>query len=143
MSHYLDPNETPPPRRIESQSTDSITIHPECLHPELIDDVRQTRKRRWVIIPIVITVLCGALGTLATCVYTQGQAAGATEVRVHALEIRTSEDRGTTDRLAERQRQDAAEAAQRHEELLQEFRRMDNRLSRIEERLPARTGSRE
>jgi hypothetical protein len=154
-----DPTLTPQPKRIRREPTPSgrYTFRPEdiqalehaCLHeetiglvrgwedagwPVLIDDVRQARKRRWPILAMVITLAVGSIGTLATCVYTQGAAAGATQIQVEALEARALEDRVEAGRRAEQQRQTDALEVQRHTELLRALHAIDSRLGRLEER---------
>jgi hypothetical protein len=60
------------------------------------------------------------------------------QVRVEQAENRAREDRVTVDRLTEQQRAQDTLAGQRHTELLQALHAMDSRLSRIEDRIPAR-----
>lgn len=134
---HADPIETPLPR--PASSPELVPVH-ECLYPELIDDVRQQWRRRWPVILAVVALAGGSLGTLATCVYTQGAAQGQTLQRIGAVEDRAREDRAEQDRQRERQREDAAAAVQRHEELIQELHRLDSRLGRIEERLSPQRG---
>ena len=131
---HADPDGTPLPRPASSPSLDGLPPIHECLYPELIDDVRQSRKRRWPVVALVVTLLGGSLGALSTCVYSQGQASGATAVRVEALETRTHEDRETVDLISQRQREDAQAAALRHTELLEALHAIDSRLGRLEER---------
>jgi cytochrome c-type biogenesis protein CcmH/NrfG len=130
----IDPTGTPLPRPASGAGLDAH----ECLHPELIDDVRQQRRRRWPVILAVLALAGGSVGAISTCLYTQGEAQGQTIQRIEAVEDRAREDRVEADRQRERQRQDVTDAVQRHEELIQELHRLDSRLGRIEERLPPR-----
>jgi len=107
----------------------------ECLHLELIDDVRQARKRRVPLTIVLISVAASAILTVAAVLYGQGQAAGSVGVRVEALEQRASEDRNEGIRDREQQRQDATDAAVRDTQILQTLHVLDSRLGRIEERL--------
>jgi hypothetical protein len=134
---HADPIETPLPRPRSdpgAQSIEGLSIHAECLHPELIDDVRQQRRRRWPVILAVVALAGGSLGTLATCVWTQGAAQGQTLQRLEAVEDRAREDRAEQARQSERQREDAQAAALRHTELLEALHAIDSRLGRLEER---------
>ncbi len=83
------------------------------------------------IISAAVTVVL----VIASVLYSQGAAAGATMVRVEALEVRASEDRAATRDRVERQRQQDALESQRHEELMQAVHGLDSRMGRIEERL--------
>jgi hypothetical protein len=136
-AHPSDPVETPLPRpRTDpgAQSLEGMSIHAECLHPELIDRVRQKEKWR---VPIYIsagTLIGGSLVTIAMILYSQGADAGATRVRVEQIEDRAREDREEASDVRERQRQIDEAASVRHTELLQELHRIDIRLGRIEER---------
>ena len=136
---HADPIETPMPR--PASSPDLVPVH-ECLYPELIDDVRQSRKRRWPVILAVVALAGGSIGTLATCVWTQGAAQGQTLQRLEAVEDRAREDRAEQERQSERQRQDATAAVQRHQEMMQALHALDSRMGRIEERLAPRGGGR-
>jgi len=123
-----------------SQSFDGTPLH-VCEHLELIDDVRQARKRRpllWSAGVALIVVLLGSISGVSACLYTQGQAAGATTVRVGVIEQRAAEDRAEADRRAERQRQQDVANELRQTEVLQALHALDSRLARIEERLPPR-----
>lgn len=147
MTHPSDPVETPVPRALErhgrdrdggytpDESREPTGQHAVCLHPELINVVRQAEKRR---VPLTIAII----GAAVTCVlaiagvlYSQGSAAGATAVRVQALEVRASEDRAASMDRAERQREQDTLEAQRHTELMQAIHGLDSRMGRVEERL--------
>jgi hypothetical protein len=144
MAHPSDPVETPIPRAVTDRhgrerdggyaDADGPVPH-ECLHLELIDDVRQARKRRLPLTVAVITISATLILTVAAVLYGQGQAAGAADVRLDALEQRAAEDRSDGLRESERQRQDATDAAQRDTQFLQTLHALDSRLGRIEERL--------
>jgi hypothetical protein len=112
--------------------------HAICLHPELINVVRQQQKWRVPISLAIISVAATALITIAAVLYSQGQAAGATAVRVQTIEVRAREDREEEAARAERQRQRDAAMEVRQTEWLQAQHAIDSRLARIEERLPPR-----
>jgi hypothetical protein len=141
---HPDPVETPlprpdtRPRSLSSADLAELAVH-ECLHPELIDDVRQSRKRRWPIVALFTTLVGGSILTLATCIYAQGQAAGETRARLEQVERRALEDRNEANQLRERVRESETAATQRHEEMLQTLHSIDSRLGRLEERLSIRS----
>lgn len=145
MGHPSDPVETPPPRRVGAdldgaiggtrEPTGSHQLAHECLHLELIDDVRQARKRRGPLTIAILGVSATAILAVAAVLYGQGQAAGAATVRLDAIEARASEDRAST---ATRERLDherAAAAAIRETEHIEALHALDLRLGRIEEQL--------
>jgi len=139
MAHPSDPVSTPPPRRLDSTAqSGEITIHAECLHPELIDRIRQQAKWRVPIILAVVGIAATAIFTVSAVLYSQGAAAGATAVRVEAIEMRAREDRDTSEDRDRRERERAAAQALRDTELVQALHALDSRMARIEERLPAR-----
>jgi hypothetical protein len=142
MGHPSDPVETPPPASLGRYGSDhdgSIgepsPAHAVCLHPELINVVRQAEKRRLPLTVAVIAATVTVVLAIAGVLYSQGSAAGATAVRVEALEARAREDRVEQSRGVERQRQDATDAAQRDTQILQAIHGLDSRMGRIEERL--------
>ena len=123
-------------------SLGEITIHAECLHPKLIDRLTEREKWRdkWRV-PItlaVCTAFVSIIFTVASILYTQGAAAGATNIRVDQVEGRAREDRATVDRLAGQQRQRETEVNEQRTELIQALHAIDSRLSRIEERVSGR-----
>lgn len=135
MSHPSDPVETPAPYGLERPT--SVT-HAACLHPELINVVRQSEKRR---VPLTVAVIAAAVTVVlavAGVLYSQGSAAGATAVRVEALEVRTREDRTAASERDRRDRERDAAQAIRDGELVEALHRLDSRLGRIEERLAPR-----
>jgi hypothetical protein len=113
----------------------------DCRHEVNIALWTQRDKHRWIVVPALVTLTVGVLITLSTCLYTQGQAAGSTAVRVQALEARGVEDRAATADRVERQRQQDTLEGQRHEELMQALHGVDARLGRVEERLSNRRPS--
>ena len=147
--HPSDPVETPLPSvhvearhgrsrdggYTDAEGREPSGVHAVCLHPELINVVRQSEKRR---LPLAVAIIGAAVTVvivIAGVLYSQGAAAGATTVRVQALEVRASEDRSDARDRAERQRQLDAIEAQRHEELMNAVHGLDSRMGRIEERL--------
>lgn len=133
--HPSDPVETPPPYAVDGLQREPSGVHAVCLHPELINVVRQNEKRKTPLLVAIIAATVTVIVTITGVLYSQGSAAGATAVRVNALEQRASEDRSEGIRDRERQRQDATEAAQRDTQILQTLHALDSRLGRIEERL--------
>ena len=135
MAHPSDPVETPPPYGLEREPSG---VHAVCLHPELINVVRQGEKRRTPLAVAIISAAVVIVVAITGVLYSQGSAAGATAVRVEALERRASEDRAESNARAERQRQQDIIEEQRHTELIQALHAIDSRLGRLEARAERR-----
>jgi hypothetical protein len=113
--------------------------HDPCRHPELIDDVRRSRKSRLPIALALVGILGGSIGGLASWTYQQGQEVGRMQVRVEQLEQQTIDARVELDRRAASLDDAQGAARDRDERILSMLATIDSRIARLEERLPAQT----
>jgi hypothetical protein len=132
-----DPTDTPLPREGGGSRQGDPDERPEhvCLHPELIDYVRQQRKSRLPIALALVSLVGGSILTLALLLVNQGRTSGATQVRLEQVEQRQVESRQELDRRSEALDESQEAARARDERILQTLYQIDGRLGRLEERL--------
>ncbi len=121
---------SPLPQRIKRRSAH------ECAHKGievLLEDVHQTRKRRWWLTTVVVMALVAALGSLFAMAFDTGQRVGEAQRDLTYLQRAEEADRRAIKVNATELRARERESAVRDREIQEILTRLDARLERIEE----------
>ena len=139
MTQKEAPPETPIPVRYRSASSHS------CRYPDtevLLEDVRQSRKRRWWIGAFAITAFCGSILTVFLLIFNTGQAVGATRYDITQIKSQQIDAKVDRERLHRVQVEAARATNERYERINSTLIRLEIQLKTLVERVDYDRGRR-